>query len=84
MIAPQPTVPMFVKLRDASMTVVPPTWYTPVPDVSCAVDAVRVVPETEEVDVIAPHPTVPMFVKLRDASMTVVPTTWYTPVPDVL
>ena len=35
-------VPMFVRLREASITVVPPTWYTPAPDVFMALEAVRV------------------------------------------
>jgi hypothetical protein len=40
------TVPMFVKLRDASITVVPATWYVAVPEALKADEAVKVVPET--------------------------------------
>jgi hypothetical protein len=49
----------------------------------CALEAVRVVPETAPLDdkddaemdehVIAPDPIVPIFVRLRDESITVVP-----------
>ena len=75
---------IFVKFFELSMTVVPPTWYTAVPDALKPVEAVKVVPETPALDVIAPDPMVPIFVKFFELSMTVVPPTWYTAVPDAL